>query len=72
MAQCFINLIQNEWIPIEICLPNIDTDVLVTTTCGEIRVDRRSSLLEDFAWFHDSRVIAWMPLPKAYRKDDEA
>lgn len=60
----------NEWIPIDERLPDVDVDVLVTTTCGDIRVDRRSSLLDDFAWFNSSRVVAWMPLPNPYRKDD--
>lgn len=56
-----------EWIPVSERLPDVDVDVFVTTTRGDMRIYRRISRLEGFAWWLDNcRVIAWMPLPEPY------
>ena len=59
------------WIPVEERLPDPDDCYcLVTTSDGEIDV-RGYDYSKGWGWDGFERIIAWMPLPKPYRPEDE-
>jgi len=67
---------QEQWIPIEERLPEKGQQVLVSCDSGYVTYDYYDSLLpygvkdKWFTSFYNSeeKVIAWMPLPKPYKK----
>lgn len=65
------------WIPVSERLPEEDTDVLVTLKCGLIGIMQKKLADDDngepcYIWQdfegEEHEVIAWMPLPEAYRE----
>ena len=67
------------WIPVNERLPEEDTDVLVTLKCGLIGIMQKKLADDDngepcYIWQdfegEEHEVIAWMPLPKAYKVED--
>ena len=59
-----------EWIPVSERLPNKDGYFLITTSDNEIDI-REYLYSKGWGWDGFERVVAWMPLPEAYRKDGE-
>lgn len=69
-------LAEADWIPCSERLPKHGDDILVTYSDGEVSIVRgaRSKYWMKWGAMEDSNLIlpiAWMPLPKPYRKDDE-
>lgn len=70
-------LAEDKWIPVTVAMPEPETPVLCTIYHGEfytVAIGRvyKSVLSGKMVWIMDypgniNTVIAWMPLPKAYR-----
>lgn len=68
---------EQRWIPVTERLPEEETDVLVCNANGEIQISSGSystEMKDYFIWYTTGwrfgKVIAWMPLPKPYKKDE--
>ena len=68
------------WFSVSERMPEEDTDVLVTLKCGLIGIMQKKLADDDngepcYIWQdfegEEHEVIAWMPLPKAYREVEE-
>lgn len=53
-----------QWIPVTERLPEVNGDYLVTGRQGAVNKRR----YDDGHWYGNWAVIAWMPLPEAYRE----
>lgn len=66
--------ITDGWIPCSERLPDVDVEVLTTTDWSDVLI---AWLNKDGAWeteehiLANDEILAWMPLPKPYRKDGE-
>lgn len=67
---------QPDWIPCSKRLPEEETDVLVCNANGDIEISSGSYSTEvkDFIWYTSGwrfgTVIAWMPLPKPWKGEE--
>ena len=67
-----------DWIPCSERMPEEETDVFVCNANGDIQISRGSYITEMkdyFIWYTTGwrfgEVIAWMPLPKPYKEEEE-
>jgi len=68
----------NNWIDVKTGIPQLNVEVLVCDDEGDIDVLIREDFekVEDGIWYssneiNEVKVIAWMPLPKPYIREDE-
>lgn len=69
---------ENDWIPVSERLPEEETDVLICNINGDVKIARGSystEIADEFIWYTSGwrfgKVIAWMPLPEAYKEKEE-
>lgn len=63
------------WIPCSERLPDINSDVLATLECGDLTYawrfdDNYWCICEGDSTATTSEILAWMPLPEAYREEE--
>jgi len=71
---------KDEWIPCSERMPDIEQDVLATTTLFGIREVTFAWRINDGEWLiregsaeaTNNDILAWMPLPMPYREDGES
>lgn len=56
------------WIPVEEKLPSENGHYLITLKSGRVDISVFSVRQEKWAFFKNSYIIAWKPLPKPYEK----
>ena len=60
-----------DWIPIKEKLPKANEDILICDKYGDIFITHRATCNEYYTESGNriKAVIAWMPLPKAYKEE---
>lgn len=57
----------SKWIPVTERMPEADGDYIVTTNRGKTTI----RMFCGGEWMTAGKILAWMPLPEAYRADGD-
>lgn len=70
VREIFQKHMNDDWIPVEKCLPEDGRDVLVTKSTGKVEmITFNKFLYEHPEYSHGVKVTAWQPLPEPYRPE---